>query len=104
MWGYLRARGIYQTGQLTDANFEKRQQTIEQEEDARNAAARRARMIKAEQDHYDTQMAKLREDNLRVENNPQMTVQQKAAYREAAQAKAARLRRELEQNITEISR
>jgi len=104
MWGYLRARGIYQTGQLTDANFEKRQQTIEQEEDARNTAARRERMIKAEQDHYDTQMTKLREDNLRVENNPQMTVQQKAAYREAAQAKAARLRRELEQNITELSR
>ena len=104
MWGYLRARGIYQTGKIVDPRYDKRQQTIEQEEDARNDAARRERMLKAEQAHYDSQMAKLREDNQRVESNREMSEQQKAAYREAAQAKAARLRRELETNIAELSK
>ncbi|MGY4830400.1 phospholipase effector Tle1 domain-containing protein [Sphaerotilaceae bacterium SBD11-9] len=66
MWGYVRHRRVYQSGQLRDAAFASRQQSIEREEHERVLQQRRQEQIAQENARHESAVQALRDRNKQV--------------------------------------
>lgn len=103
MWGYLRHRGVYQTGRLVSEHHDATQARIEREEERRASEARRLRAIEEEKASHAAERDRLREQSRRFNSDPARTGAQKDAYNEATKAKMARLAQGHAQRLAGLS-